>query len=225
MKDICIIFLTLIVIFSGCAGTGTREEMSSQELEIHGMHEFEKEHYRASIEYFEKLRDWYPFSKYSVTAELKIADAYYNLGEYQEALAEYELFQKLHPSNKDIPYVIYQTGYCYFQQLNTVDRDQTSAHKALSIFMQLKTQFPETDYAHKTDDLIKECRKSIAGHDLYVGIFYYKSKHYKGALGRFMSVVNNYSDIEKSMHEKALHYIDLCEKSLAKPEKRAVKQK
>jgi outer membrane protein assembly factor BamD len=44
-------------------------------------------------------------------------------------------------------------------------------------------------------------------------MFYYKSKHYKAALNRFMSVLSNYPDV--GYHQEALEYIAICEASLS----------
>jgi len=169
---------------------------------------FKKESYKTAIEYFEKLRDWYPFSKYAILAELKIADSYYKLKEYEEAISAYEEFADLHPRNEAISYVIYQTGLCYFEQIDTVDRDQTAAQKALDVFNKLIKQFPENAYANRARVKLKKCLKSLAGHELYVGLFYYESRHYKAALSRFETVLTNYPDV--GVHHEAIHYIALC---------------
>ena len=42
--------------------------------------------YKVAIENFQKLKDWYPFSKYAILAELKIADSHYHLEQYEEAV-------------------------------------------------------------------------------------------------------------------------------------------
>jgi outer membrane protein assembly factor BamD len=176
------------------------------------MNAFESEKYRKAIESFEKLKDWYPFSKYAILAELKIADSFYNLNEYGEAVFAYEEFENLHPRNEAVPYVIFQTGNCYFEQMDTVDRDQAVVQKALDIYKRLIRQYPDDVYAVKAQKNVRECEKSLAGHELYVGIFYYKSRHYKPALSRFKAVLSNYPDV--GIHDQALHYITLCEKSL-----------
>ena len=46
--------------------------------------------------------------------------------------------------------------------------------------------------------------------------FYYKSKHYKAALQRFMSVLSNYPDV--GYHKETLEYIAKCEASLSENE-------
>jgi outer membrane protein assembly factor BamD len=198
----------------GCTFLEPKEEKPAHELASDGMEEFKKENYKKAIESFEKLRDWYPFSKFAILAELKIADSHYYLKEYEEAVFAYEEFEGLHPSNEVIPYVIYQIGLCYFEQIDTIDRDQTSSSKALDIFKRLNQQFPENEYALKAGEYINICLKNLAEREFYVGLFYYKSKHYKAALHRFRKVIKNYPDI--GIHQKTLEYIALCEALLKK---------
>ena len=219
MKQIFLTFLISLFMIYGCASIDPQEEMPAHELASDGMEEFKKENYNKAIKSFEKLRDWYPFSKFAILAELKIADSHYYLKEYEEAVFEYEEFEGLHPGNEVVPYVIYQIGLCYFEQIDTIDRDQTSSSKALDIFKRLKQQFPENEYALKADEHINICLKNLAEHEFYVGLFYYKSKHYKAALHRFRKVIKNYPDI--GIHQKTLKYIALCEALLQKAQKKS----
>ena len=132
-------------------------------------------------------------------------------------MAAYEAFENLHPRNEAIPYVIFQIGLCYYEQIDTIDRDQTSAKNALDTFNRLKKQFPEDGYSHRAEENIKKCIKSLAGHEFYVGLFYYRNKHYKAALGRFKSVLSNFPDV--GVHQQALQYAALCEEALTKEQK------
>ena len=213
MKRIIALILISLFVFSGCAWFKSKEEKTALELAEDGMSQFNNEDYQDSIESFEKLRDWYPFSKYVILAELKIADAYYHIENYEEAVAAYESFESLHPRNEAIPYVIFQIGLCYFERIDTIDRDQTNAKNALDTFNRLKKQFPEDVYAHRAEWHIKKCIKSIAGHEFYVGLFYFKSKHYKAALSRFKSILTDYPDV--GVHQKALQYLNSCKKLVA----------
>ena len=202
--------------FSGCAQRAADVEKPVHEHAAHGTEAFEEQEYRDAITYFGKLRDWYPFSKYAKLAELKIADAHYHLKEYEEAIAAYEEFEELHPKNEAIPYVIYQIGLCHYEQLDTIDRDQVSAKKAIGTFNRLLDNYPDDPYTSKAQEHYRLCLKSLADHDLYVGLFYYKTKHYKAALVRFRSVVQNYPDV--GAHQTALKYIAACEVVLAEKE-------
>jgi outer membrane protein assembly factor BamD len=217
MKRTFIIAIILMLVCSGCGMFQTRDDIPADELVSDGMEDFEAGRYTKAIESFEKLKDWYPFSKYAILAELKIADAYFNLREYQEAVFAYEEFENLHPRNEATPYVVYQIGICYFNQIDSVDRDQTVAKRALDTFNRLIKQYPEDTYAKRAELNVKQCLQSLSGHEYYVGLYYYKKKHYNAALSRFKTVITDYPDV--GIHKKALQYIILCESSLKTSEK------
>jgi len=217
----------LVITLSGCSlFRGKKAEKSAIELASEGVDHYDAGNFKRSIESFEQLKDWYPFSKYAMLAELKIADSHYHLKQYEDAIFAYEEFENLHPRNEAVPYVVYQIGRCYFDQIDTVDRDQTSAENALKTFSRLIQQHPRSSYARQAESHIKECLKSLAGHDYYVGLFYYKSKHYKAALKRFEAIITRYPDV--GVHFDALQYITRCEEEIRKEElagKKEVKEK
>ena len=185
--------LVAVLVLTGCTWLqqrldkflGVEEGDTAQELAWDAMDSYENGNYATAIEKFQKLKDYYPFSKYAILAELKIADAHYQREAYEEAIFEYENFERLHPRNEAIPYVIYQIGMCYYDQISTPDRDQTSARKALETFQRLMKQFPKDQYSRRSEEKISKCLKSIVVHTYGIGIFYYKTKHFKAALQRF----------------------------------------
>lgn len=205
--------LIAVLLLTGCAWFETREDLTASELAAEGMDAFDFGNYKTAIEHFEKLKDWYPYSKFATLAELKIGDANYRLGLYDEAIFAYENFENLHPRNEAVPYVIYQTGRCYFDRMDAVDRDQTFSRKAMEVFARLVDRFPGDPYARQAEAHIKDCLKSLAGHDFYVGLYYFDTEHYKAALERFKNVLFGYPDV--GVHHKALRYIAQCEAELA----------
>lgn len=217
-RIILIMFIALFV-FQGCALFAVKEEKYAQELADDGMEAYQEGDYKEAIESFEKIKDWYPFSKFAMLAELKIADSHYKLKEYDDAVAAYEEFENLHPLNEAIPYVIFQTGLCYFEQVDAPDRDQTKARKALDAFNRLTKQFPKDTYALKAGEYTNICYKSLAESELGIGLYYYKSKHYKAALKRFKAVLTNYPDV--GVHHQAIQYIAMCETLLLKQDKKS----
>lgn len=224
MKYKLILPVVAMLLFSGCAlfFDSKTDEKTAQELVNDGMEAFNNQRYRSAIESFDKLKDGYPFSKYAILAELKIADAHFYLGEYEAAISAYESFENLHPRNEATPYVIFQRGMSYIEQLETVDRDQTSAKKAVETFNRLKKTYPASEYTAQAENYIRMSLKNLAGHEFYVGEFYFKNKHYKAAVVRFRTVVSSYPDV--GLTQKALEYIARCEAELAKegaaPEKK-----
>ncbi len=202
------------VLAAGCSLFRSKEkEVDSVEVLLQtGTTAYEKGNYKAALEAFEQLKDWYPFSKHVTLAELKIGDSFYHLEQYEDAVGAYEEFAELHPGNEARPYVIYQIGRCYFDRIATIDRDQSSTRKALETFRQLRLQYPDSIYAERADDHINRCMKSLAGNEFYIAKFYFKSKRYRAALKRFQAVVTAYPDV--GMHREAMGYIARCEARL-----------
>lgn len=211
MKRLLIACLSgLLLVISGCAWfQGPREDKTAQELIQDGMDAYNDGQYKTAIQNFEKLRDWYPFSKYAILAELKIADAHFNLKSYADAIVAYEDFEQLHPRNEAIPYVIYRIGRSYFNQMGTFDTDPLNTTKALETYERLIRQFPRDTYANMARNDMVACYKNLSGHAFHVGIFYYKMKNYKAAKQRFLSVVQNFPDV--GYHHQALAYMANCD--------------
>ncbi|MCF8091366.1 MAG: outer membrane protein assembly factor BamD [Desulfotignum sp.] len=206
-----LLFLVCLVFFvSGCAlfEDSRRMEKTAEQLAAEGSSAFMQEKYKNAVKAYTDLKDWYPFSKYAILAELKIADAHFQLKEYDQAILAYEQFEKMHPRNEAVPYVINQIGISWYNQMDTVDRDITPAKNAMAQFKRLMEQFPDNEYAKKAPDLISECIDKIAGHELYVAKFYMKTGRYQGALKRFEYIVEYYPGTDQS--ETALNLIPEC---------------
>jgi hypothetical protein len=92
MRRIPIICLVVLLVATGCSTLkdqydkffGAEDSVSAQELAWDGMDAYENGKYEKAIEKFQKLKDYYPFSKYAILAELKIADAHYQRQEYED---------------------------------------------------------------------------------------------------------------------------------------------
>ncbi len=209
--------ILILALVSGCASFFAPEaEKTAAELMAEGTAEFEDGDYLDAIKAFQKLKDWYPFSKYAIQAELKIADAHYNLKQYEEAIIAYESFEKLHPRNEAVPRVVYRIGRCYFDRIDTIDRDRITVEKAMDTFKRLRDRFPGNEFSEKAVEHIRACRKNLAEREFYVGRFYLKSDHYKAALHRFEIVRDEYSDVQ--IGEDITKYIKKCERLIAKGE-------
>ena len=218
MKRLIYVYLVCSLVFAGCSWFKVANESTADELTADGMEYYQDGKYKQAIESFQQLKDWYPFSKYAILAELKIGDAHFNLDQYEEAIFAYEEFESLHPRNEAIPYVTYQIGRCYFEQVDTIDRDQTSARKALDTFSHLIKSYPNSEYARRAQAHVSKSQKILAGHELYVGMYYYKKDHYKAALNRFKAVLSNYPDV--GVHQKALQYIAVTEETMRNEEQK-----
>jgi len=197
LNKILLIFVLCLLLLSGCSlfmTKGDEMEPQPQALIEDGMNLLKKERFLAAADTFQKLRDRYPYSRYAVLAELKQADALYLRGDYIEAVEAYKDFEMLHPKNEAVPYVIFQQGMCYYRQMKTLDRDQTPAMKAAQTFQRLRQSYPQDKYSTQAEARLIEAHGMLAGHEFYVGEFYFKKKQYKAALGRFINLIKSFPD-------------------------------
>jgi outer membrane protein assembly factor BamD len=213
------IFLgVLAILLLGACSTvdnffGDDEDKSPDQLMQEGMSDMESGNYENAVEAFQDIRDRYPYSKYTITAELKTADALFSRGDFDEAFEAYDDFERLHPKNKDIPYVIYQKGMCNFEQIKTIDREQVHTLKAKETFERLVRQFPRSEYATRARKNLRTCIISLAEYELYVGNFYYKKGFYRAALGRFNYILQNYPDM--GQYHEAMEKIRIIKEKLS----------
>jgi len=206
----------LLFSFTGCSWfkepDPTKMEKSAQTLVKEGISDYRDGNYREAIKSFTTLRDWYPFSKYAILAELKIADSHYMLKSYEEAIPAYQGFEKLHPRNEAIPFVIYRIGMSWYKQIPSVDRDQTSAAKAMAEFQRLVKRFPQDPYSVRAAKKINRCKELLAEHEAYVANYYFKTKSYKAALERYEYILTVYPETHPG--KKALKHIAQCKEKI-----------
>jgi outer membrane protein assembly factor BamD len=195
---------------------GKDKEKSPEQLMQEGLNYMDRGLYEDAFTAFQDIRDRYPYSKYAITAELKIADALYKRGSYDDAYKAYDDFEKLHPKNTDIPYVIYQKGMCNFEQIKSIDREQVHTLKAKEIFERLIKQYPRSEYANRGRKVLMKCIIFLAEYELYVGDFYFKKGFYRAALGRYNYLIHNYPDV--GQYHKAIEKISIIKEKLEEEE-------
>ena len=192
------------------------EEQAPGELMSEGMAKYQRGYYEEATEAFQKVKDRYPYSKFALEAELRMADSLYRQELYNEAYDAYNDFERLHPKNENIPYVIYQKGMSHFEQVSAIDRDQSHTLLARDEFERLIKRFPETEYAAKAKAKLRECFISLASYELYVGDFYLKKGNYRAAVNRYEYLLENYPDV--GQYYRALEQLRKAKAKLAEQE-------
>jgi outer membrane protein assembly factor BamD len=207
--------LTVSLLF-GCGGKGKdlkKIEGDPETLYKQGLARFNKRDYHEALQKFEELKSSFPDSPpYTVWAELKVGDCHFLKKEYVEAIAAYEEFKKIHPSHEEIPYVQFQIGMSYFNQMFTLDRDQTPTKKALSSFEYLIANYPPSLFTEKAREKVAVCKKRLADHEFYIGNFYYKHGRFEAAASRFEGLLEKFPKVlgeDKTFYLLGKSYIEL----------------
>jgi outer membrane protein assembly factor BamD len=199
----------------GCSGKGKDVKKIEGDPEIlykQGLTRFNKRDYPEALKKFEELKSSFPDSPpYTLLAELKVGDCHFLQKEYVEAIAAYEEFKKTHPSHEEITYVQFQIGMSYFNQMLTLDRDQTSTKKALSSFEYLIANYPPSLFTEKAKEKTGVCKKRLADHEFYIGNFYYKQRKFQAAASRFEELLEKFPkdpDEDKTLYFLGKSYLE-----------------
>lgn len=198
-RVIVLALLVFVLSFQGCTWIDSYflppAEDTAQELYEAGLDAMNDKQYDDAQEYFTKLKDRFPFSPFALKGELALGDAYYLDEEYMLALDAYKEFEALHPSNEEIPYVLYQIGNANLKMFRSIDRRQENVKEGLEYFYRLEETFPNSEYADAARDLIAKGRRILAEHEVYVADFFWRTDQFGPAWHRYQYVVENFSDI------------------------------
>jgi outer membrane protein assembly factor BamD len=180
--------------FYSSLGFSTPSPGSAQDLAIKGLDYYSRGKYEKAKKSFEMLLTQYPFSEYSLLAELKTADSSYYLENYEEALLQYKDFEEHHPTNEAIPYVMFQMAMCYYSQIDAIDRDTSTAANAIYAFSRMLRAFPNSPYTEEAQTRIKAARNFLANHEYYVATYYERTYAYEEAKARLEYLLRQYPD-------------------------------
>jgi outer membrane protein assembly factor BamD len=188
------LIILLFLASCGLFGQRDKEEMPAEDLAKKGLEQYNHGKYFLAVETFNVIKERFPFSRFSLLAELKSADSKFYMGDYAEALELYKEFEKNHPTNEAAPYVIFQIGRSYYRTIDTVDRDTTGAREAIKAFARLLRTFPQSPYAAEARALSQKAGNFLAEHELYVANFYFRTKEFAQARGRAEYLLAVYPD-------------------------------
>jgi outer membrane protein assembly factor BamD len=212
-------WLVLGLLLFGLGGCGwfssdtkNEPEGSAEALIQEGLDAYQRAKYEKAVEAFQTLKDRYPYSQYAILAELKLADSYYLNKDYELAAAGYKEFERLHPANEVIPYIVFQQAMSYFKQMPTIDRDQSRTNMAVQEFNRLIKSFPQSEFIPQAKANRDEALKNLATHEFLIGEFYFKKGDCQAALGRFAFIDKNYPDIPPP--PKMAGYREICQKKI-----------
>lgn len=138
-------------------------------------------------EYFGRLVDTYPTSRYRQDARLGIGDAY--LGERRIdsdilAAGQFREFLRFYPLAERADYAQYRLALSQVRQMLAPQRDQTATRDALRELQIFTTSYPNSQYLPEVTALYREARDRLSESEFLVGRHYYRTRWYPGAVAR-----------------------------------------
>ena len=205
-----LILLTLF-FFNSCSKeekTISKIKETSQDLEMVSAYKDAYEALEEGDPYFAAKRFleaelMFPQSEWASKSALMAAYSYYLQNYYAEALSNLERFLKTYPNDKNLVYVHYLIGMCYYETIEDEKRDSGPLNQAKIKFKFIVDEYPNSDFAMDSRFKLGLIEDILAAKEMYLGRHYIKKGKWIAAINRFKVVVDQYDQtifIEEAIH-------------------------
>jgi len=202
-------FLALALAVPACGGpsgaASVEYSVSAQKNYDKGMDRLKEKDWVAAAKYFSFIKSRFPYSKYAVLAQLRIADAEFGAEQYIEAIDGYKLFVKFHPTHEMVVngYASYRIGESYYKQLPgdfwlippSHEKDQSSTEDAGEELQRFLDKYPDSPYREKARELLAKVARRLAAHEWYVATYYWKRDKPMGTVLRLRRLLDHYRGV------------------------------
>ncbi len=188
-------------LLAGCGGyhraddTGDAADaanLPADQLYARAVAEVQQGHDESAVKDFNAVEENFPYSTWASHAQLLAGYAQYKQQNYDDAISALNRFIALHPDSQDAAYAYYLKALCYYEQIEDVQRDQTTTQEAITALQDVATRFPDSSYAHDARLKLRLAENRLAGHDMVIGRYYETQHLYAAAVGRYEDVVSGY---------------------------------
>jgi len=155
----------------------------------------EKGRYEIARLTLQTLISTYDTSEYLAKAKLAIADSWFREGGAHglaQAEAEYKDFILFYPTMEEAAEAAEKVCMIHFRQMEKPDRDTMHALRAEDECRQVLVQFPNSRFAPRAQQLLRQIQEVLAEHEYRVGAFYHNKGSYPSAANRLQSLTDHY---------------------------------
>jgi outer membrane protein assembly factor BamD len=169
---------------------------------------FAARRFNEAVKYFELVKNKFPYSKYAVLAELRMADTHFEREKWLEAADAYRIFVRFHPRHEEVAYATWRIAVSHSRAIednvawlpfvDAREKDQSSAKDTIRACDDFLTRFPDDARAAEIRELRKTARGRLADVDLYAARFYEERERWQGAIWRYQRVGEEFADTDKA---------------------------
>lgn len=215
--------VTLLVALAACSTRQTTPPPGTAQpdrfLFERGNESLQMEEWLDARTYFQQIVDGYPQSPFRPDAKLGVGDTYLGEGTAESfvlAANEFREFLTFYPTHPRADYSQYKLAMSHFRQMRAPERDQTETKAALVEFDVFFQKFPNSSLTPEVKQNWRIARDRLSEASYRVGLHYYRSRWYPGAIDRFREVLRD----DPGFTGRDAVYFYLAE-SLARTDKRA----
>jgi outer membrane protein assembly factor BamD len=203
--------LTIVLAVCGLIACGGRQSanvdysVSAQRNYEKGLTELEHKDWVAASKYFAFIKSRFPYSKYAVLAELRLADAEFGAEQYLESIDSYRLFIKFHPTHEMVVngYASFRIGESFYKQLPTdfwlvppsYEKDQSPSEDAEEEIRKFLDKYPDSPFRKQAQEVLAKVGKKLAEHEWYVAKYYWSKDKPMGTVLRLRRLLDRYRGV------------------------------
>ncbi len=215
MKKLIIILFVLTSMFA-CSRNNIRVQPIERKIQI-ADELYAKGKYNKAIDYYQDI----VFEKRSVhtaKAQFYLAESYFNMKRYEDAIVEYKELIRLFSDYKDIDIAYFRIGKAYLEQSLSPQYTQIETLAAIDAFEEFLERFPFNEKKDQAIAYLNQANFKLLEKKFENGLIYYRLYDYSSALLYFSEIIElgnrNHLDL-RSRYYACLIYIDRKDKDNA----------
>lgn len=161
----------------------------------------ERGRYVDATERFDQVRSEYPYSRWAADANLGLADAYFEQGQYASAVQQYRGFVDLYPRHDKLEYARWRVALAFYEQMPSDffvlppshERDLSTTRDAVRELQIFLREHGDSEFADRAQQKWHEAISRLANHEYYVAEHYLDENNPAAAIRRLQHLLENYS--------------------------------
>ena len=149
-----------------------------------------------AIRVFERIIERNPLSFIAADSQVKIAECYYQLRQFDQAEDSFMSVMENYPNSEWVPYAQFRIPYCKLSNIRVQERNYDLLTKSRDGFEIYLANNPQGALVGATNEIISEIDIKLAEREYETGIFYLRKKRPDAGIIYFESVTKNYPNTE-----------------------------
>jgi outer membrane protein assembly factor BamD len=222
---ISLFFGLSLFLTTGCIGPKTDGSLldytrSAELLFLEAMDEYDDRDCVSAEPKFQEVRRQFPYSRYAVLAELRVADCQFIQDNHSVAAVLYEQFVAAHPTHEEAHYAAYRRGLAFVEIIPKDvfimppphERDQAATRDARNALIRFIKTYPESEWQEPAQNKLSEVVDALVRHEIYVAEYYLSRDDKLAAAVRLEKVRVNFKEsavVPDAMFLQAMTYLEL----------------
>ena len=195
-------------LLSQNAGTRRLKEIMEKEFQV-GVSQMEVNE-KGAIKVFESIIERNPLGFIAADAQVKIADSYFQLRQFEDAKDAYLRIIETFPNSEWVSYAQFRIPYCNLSNVRVLERNYEILDQSRYGFEEYMANNPQGTLVPTTQKILLEIDIAMAERDYKTGEFYLRRKKPDAGAIYFESVIKDYPDSEWA--DKAKEKLEMLKK-------------